>query len=109
MDDHPPGDANYLSGSSEGIVSEEGESFIVRGNKLGTGPGGDELAAPGKGIFALDQSVSQTANIEQNVVRAGGVGIEQRGGLGHVTGHAIVGGSLRIWASGQPRGGLIGG
>jgi CSLREA domain-containing protein len=107
--EYPPGDGNYLSGSSEGIVSEEGESFIVRGNKLGIGPGGDELAVPGKGIFALDQSVSQTANIEQNVVRASGVGIEQRGGLGHVTANAIVGGSIGIWALGEPGGGLIAG
>lgn len=107
--EYPPGDANYLAGSSEGIVSEEGESFIVRGNRLGIGPGGDELAAPGKGIFALDQSVSQAASIEQNVVHAGGVGIEQRGLVDHITGNEVVGGSIGIWVLGEPGGGLVAG
>jgi CSLREA domain-containing protein len=103
----PLGDANYLSGGSEGIVSEEGESFIARGNRLGVGPDGADLTQPGKGIFALDQGVSQAASIEQNLVRAGGVGIEQRGSLGHVTGNEVVGGSVGIWALGEPGGGLI--
>lgn len=102
------GDPNYLSGSSEGIVSEEGESFIARSNGLGIGPGGDELTPPGKGIFALDQTVG-AANIEQNVIRANGVGIEQRGEAGHLTGNEIVGGTIGIWALGEPGGGLIAG
>ncbi|HET7454245.1 MAG TPA: NosD domain-containing protein [Solirubrobacterales bacterium] len=107
--EYPPGDANYLAGSSEGIVSEEGESFIARGNKIGEGPSGLELTRPGKGIFALDQSVANTANIEQNAVLANGVGIEQRGATGHITGNEVIGGSTGIFALGEPGGGLIAG
>lgn len=102
-------DANYLSGGSEGIVSEEGESFIARGNRLGFSPSGFELTAPDRGIFALDQSVSQPANIEQNVVRANGVGIEQIGSTGHVTANAILGGTVGIWVRNEPGGGLLAG
>jgi CSLREA domain-containing protein len=104
---YPLGDANYLAGGSEGIVSEEGESFIVRGNRLGVAPDGAELTRPGKGILALDQSVSSAANIEQNVIRANGVGIEQIGALGHTTGNEISGGTLGIWVRNEPGGGLI--
>lgn len=103
----PLGDANYISGGSEGIVSENGESFVVRGNRLGVGPSGVNLVRPGLGIFALDQAVSETANIEQNVVLAGGVGIEQRGVGGHVTGNEVKGGSVGIYQRGEPAGGLI--
>jgi CSLREA domain-containing protein len=101
------GEGNYLAGGGEGIVSEGGESFIVRGNSLGAGPGGAELTRPGKGIFAQDISVSNPASIEVNDVRAGGVGIEQRGALGHVTGNEVLGGSIGIWALGEPGGGLV--
>jgi hypothetical protein len=100
---YPLGDANYLVGSNEGITSEEGESFIVRGNKLGVGPGGDELAEPTKGIFALNQSVSQAASIEQNVIHAGGVGVEQVGRVDHITGNEVVGGSTGVWVRGGTR------
>ncbi len=100
------GESNYLAGGSEGIFSE-GEDFIVRGNRLGVGPGGAELTRPGKGIFAQDITVGSPANIEVNVVRADGVGIEQRGALGHLTGNEVVGGSIGIWALGEPGGGLI--
>lgn len=103
------GDPNYLAGSSEGIVSEEGESLIVRSNRLGEGPGGDELTPPGRGIFALDQSVGQPANIELNVVRANGTGIEQIGSTGHVTGNEITGGTMGIYVHNEPGGGLIAG
>jgi len=106
---YPLSEANYVVGGSEGIVSENGEDFIVRGNRLGVRPGGAELAPPGKGVFALDQSVSEAASIEQNIVRAGGVGIEQRGATGHITGNEVLGGSTGIFALGEPGGGLIAG
>src|SRR4051794_36774430 len=61
---YPSGDANYVTGGSEGIVSEEGKSFIARGNRIGTGPTGAELTRPGRGILALDQSVNQAGEIQ---------------------------------------------
>jgi CSLREA domain-containing protein len=103
------GEANYLAGGGEGISTENGEGFVARGNRLGEAPGGGELTRPGTGIFALDQSVSETANIEQNVVLANGVGIEQRGATGHLTGNEVIGGSTGIFAMGEPGGGLIAG
>ena len=42
----PSGDANYFAGSSEAIATEEGESFIARGNSFGIGPGGAKLTRP---------------------------------------------------------------
>ena len=104
---YAPGEGNYLSGSSEAITSENGESFIARGNSIGAGPGGAELTRPGVGIFALDQSVGETANIEVNTVLANGVGIEQRGATGHITGNEVLGGTTGIYGRGEPGGGLI--
>ncbi len=102
----PLGDANYFAGSSEAIATEEGESFIARGNSFGIGPGGAKLTRPGTAVFALDQSVSPPS-IEQNLILAGSIGIEQRGGVGHLTGNEVSGGSIGIYAKGEPGGGLI--
>lgn len=101
------GEANYMSGGTEAIVSENGEKFIVRGNRIGVGPGGVNLVRPGLGVFALDQAVAEPANVEQNVIRASGVGIEQRGNAGHVTGNEVEGGSVGIYQRGEPAAGLI--
>jgi CSLREA domain-containing protein len=103
------GDPNYLAGGNEAIFSEYGEGLIARQNSLGVGPGGDELARPGIGFLVLNQGVSDPADIEQNVVRANGVGIEQRGKVGHLTGNEITGGTIGVYALGEPGGGLIAG
>lgn len=100
-------DANYFAGSNEAIATEEGEGFIARGNSFGVGPGGEELARPGKAVFALDQEVAEPPSIEQNLIFPSVVGIEQRGGVGHLTGNEIIGGSVGIYAKGEPGGGLI--
>ncbi|MGN6275152.1 MAG: hypothetical protein ACTHNP_04365 [Solirubrobacterales bacterium] len=100
-------DANYFAGSNEAIATEEGEGFIARGNSFGIGPGGEELARPGKAIFALDQEVAEPPSIEQNLIFPSIVGIEQRGGVGHLTGNEIIGGSVGVYAKGEPGGGLI--
>jgi hypothetical protein len=103
----PLGDANYFAGSSEAIATEEGESFIARGNSFGIGPNGAELTRPGKAVFALDQGVAVPPSIELNLIFAGSIGIEQRGGVGHLTANEIIGGSIGIYAKGEPGGGLI--
>ncbi len=103
----PLGDANYFAGGSEAIATEEGESFIARGNSFGIGPDGAELTRPGKAVFALDQGVAVPPSIELNLIFAGSIGIEQRGGVGHLTANEIVGGSIGIYAKGEPGGGLI--
>jgi CSLREA domain-containing protein len=103
----PLGDANYFAGSGEAIATEEGESFIARGNSFGIGPNGAELTRPGKAVFALDQGVAVPPGIEQNLIFAGSIGIEQRGGVGHLTSNEVIGGSIGIYAKGEPGGGLI--
>jgi CSLREA domain-containing protein len=103
----PLGDANYFAGSGEAIATEEGQGFIARGNTFGVGPGGAPLTPPGKAVFALDQGVAEPPSIEQNLIFAGSIGIEQRGGVGHLTGNEVIGGSLGIYAKGEPGGGLI--
>lgn len=103
----PLGDANYFAGSGEAIATEEGESFIARGNAFGVGPGGTALTRPGTAVFALDQGAAVPPNIEQNLIFVGSIGIEQRGGVGHLTGNEVIGGSLGIYAKGEPGGGLI--
>jgi CSLREA domain-containing protein len=103
----PLGDANYLAGSSEAIATEEGESFIARGNSFGIGPNGAELTRPGKAVFALDQGVAVPPSIELNLIFVGSIGIEQRGGVGHLTSNEIIGGLIGIYAKGEPGGGLI--
>lgn len=105
----PLGDANYFAGSSEAIATEEGESFIARGNSFGIGPDGAELTRPGMAVFALDQGVAVPPSIELNLIFAGSIGIEQRGGVGHLTSNEIIGGSIGIYAKGEPGGGLIAG
>jgi hypothetical protein len=101
------GETNYFAGSSEAIATEEGESFIVRRNTFGIGPSGAELTRPGKAVFALDQGVAVPPTIELNLIFAGSIGIEQRGGVGHLTGNEVIGGSIGIYAKGEPGGGLI--
>ncbi len=103
----PLGDANYFAGSSEAIATEEGESFVARGNSFGAGPSGAELTSPGKAILALDQGVSVPPNIEQNLIFAGSIGIEQIGKVGHLTSNEVIGGSIGIYGRGEPGGGLI--
>jgi CSLREA domain-containing protein len=103
----PLGDANYFAGGSEAIATEEGESFIARGNSFGIGPDGAELTRPGIAVFALDQGVAVPPSIELNLIFAGSIGIEQRGGVGHLTSNEIIGGSIGIYAKGEPGGGLI--
>jgi len=103
----PQGDANYFAGSSEAIATEEGESFIARGNSFGIGRGGAVLTRPGKAVFALYRGDNFPPNLEQNLIFAGSIGIEQRGGVGHLTGNEIIGGSIGIYAKGEPGGGLI--
>jgi CSLREA domain-containing protein len=103
----PLGDANYFAGGSEAIATEEGESFIARGNSFGIGPNGAELTRPGKAVFALDQGVAVPPSIELNLILAGSIGIEQRGGVGHLTSNEIIGGSIGIYAKGEPGGGLV--
>ncbi|MGN6815520.1 MAG: hypothetical protein ACTHK3_05480 [Solirubrobacterales bacterium] len=103
----PLGDANYFAGSGEAIATEEGESFVARGNTFGVGPGGTPLTRPGKAVFALDQGVAVPPNIEQNLIFVGSIGIEQRGGVGHLTGNEVIGGAVGIYAKGEPGGGLI--
>ena len=103
----PLGDANYFAGSGEAIATEEGESFIARGNSFGIGPNGAELTRPGKAVFALDQGVAAPPSIELNLIFAGSIGIEQRGGVGHLTSNEVIGGSIGIYATGEPGGGLI--
>jgi hypothetical protein len=101
------GERNYFAGSSEAIATEEGESFVAQRNTFGIGPGGAEVTSPGTAVFALDQGVSAPPNIEQNLIFSGGIGIEQRGGVGHLTGNEVIGGSIGIYAKGEPGGGLI--
>jgi len=103
----PLGDANYFAGSGEAIATEEGESFIARGNSFGIGPDGAELTRPGKAVFALDQGAAVPPSIELNLILAGSIGIEQRGGVGHLTSNEIIGGSIGVYAKGEPGGGLI--
>jgi CSLREA domain-containing protein len=103
----PLGDANYFAGSGEAIATEEGESFVARGNSFGVGPSGAELTRPGKAVFALDQGAAVPPSIEQNLIFVGGIGIEQRGGVGRLTSNEIIGGSIGIYAKGEPGGGLI--
>jgi CSLREA domain-containing protein len=103
----PLGDANYFAGSSEAIATEEGENFIARGNSFGIGPNGAELTKPDKAIFALDQGVTTPPSIELNLIFTGSIGIEQRGKVGHLTANEVIGGSVGIYARGEPGGGLI--
>jgi len=93
------GDANYVAGGSEGIVSESGgENFNALGNQVGFGSDGSEQTAPSeKGIFALALNVAEDPEIEGNAVRmAGGVGIETRFLTGRIIDNEVEGGGVGI-------------
>lgn len=93
------GDANYVAGGSEGIVSESGgEDFNALGNQIGFGSDGSEQTPPvEKGILALALSVNEDPEIENNAVRmAGGVGIESRFLTGRIIGNEVEGGGVGI-------------
>jgi CSLREA domain-containing protein len=105
------GDANYLAGGSEGIVSENGNGFKALGNVIGFGSDGSEQIPPAEnGIYALNQSVSEDSEIENNVIRMiGGVAIEAVSLTGRIIGNEIQGGNRGIVAGFGDGGGLIAG
>jgi hypothetical protein len=93
------GDANYIAGGSEGIVSESGgEDFNALGNQIGFGSDGSEQASPAeKGIIALALDVNEDPEIENNAVRmTGGVGIESRFLTGRIIDNEVEGGGIGI-------------
>jgi len=103
------GDANYLAGGSEGIVSENGNGFKALGNVIGFGSDGSEQTPPAEnGIYALNQSVSEDSEIEDNVIRMiGGVAVESVSLTGRIIGNEIQGGNRGIVAGFGDGGGLI--
>src|SRR5215213_7228086 len=103
------GAANYVAGGSEGIVSENGNGFKALGNVIGFGSDGSEQTPPAEnGIFALNQSVSEDSEIENNLIRMiGGVGIEAVSLTGRIIGNEIQGGNRGIVAGFGDGGGLI--
>jgi CSLREA domain-containing protein len=105
------GDANYLAGGSEGIVSENGNGFKALGNVIGLGSDGSEQIPPAEnGIYALNQSVSEDSEIEDNVIRMiGGVAIEAVSLTGRIIGNEIQGGNRGVVAGFGDGGGLIAG
>ncbi len=108
----PLGDANFIAGGGEGIVSESGsQDFIARGNRIGIAPGGGNLTPPTTaGIFVLALGVTEEASIESNLIRmAAGTGIEARFKTGRITGNEIEGGSTGILTKVGEGAGLIAG
>jgi CSLREA domain-containing protein len=103
------GDANYLTGGSEGIASENGNGFKALGNVIGSGSDGSDQTPPAEnGIYALNQSVSEDSEIENNLIRMiGGVGIEAVSLTGRIIGNEIQGGNRGIVAGFGDGGGLI--
>jgi hypothetical protein len=104
------GDANYVAGSGEGIVSESGgNGFEALGNRIGFGSDGSEQTPPSsKGIFALNLSVTEDSKIEDNVIRmTDGAGIEVRFLTGRIINNVVQGGNRGIVAGFGDGGGLI--
>jgi len=106
------GDANFVAGGGEGIVSESGgEDFEALGNEIGFAADGSEATPPTtRGIFVLALSVTEPASIEGNDIRmAGGVGIEQRFLGARIINNTLEGGLVGILTRIEPGGGLIAG
>jgi CSLREA domain-containing protein len=106
------GDANYIAGGSEGIVSESGgEDFEALGNRIGFGADGSEQTPPSsKGIFVLSLNVTEPASIENNKIRMiGGRGIDQAFEGPRIIGNTVEGGDVGIWTRVGEGGGLIAG
>lgn len=104
------GDANYLTGGSEGIVSESGgNGFKALGNWIGFGADGSEQTPPlEKGIFALNLNVTGDSEIDSNTIRMiGGNGIEVRFLTGRIIDNEIEGGNVGIWTKVGDGEGLI--
>jgi CSLREA domain-containing protein len=104
------GDPNYIAGGSEGIVSESGgEGFTVLGNRIGLSSNGSEQTPPAsKGIFDLSLSVSESAEIRNNVIRMnGGTGIDHRFHGAAITGNTVEGAAVGISTKVGEGGGLI--
>ena len=106
------GDANYIAGGSEGIVSESGgQDFEALGNQIGFGTDGSEQTPPtSKGIFVLSLSVTEPASIENNTIRMiGGRGIDQAFEGPRIIANSVEGGDVGIWTRAGEGGGLIAG
>jgi CSLREA domain-containing protein len=106
----PLGDANYVAGGGEGIVSEsKGQDFKARGNRIGFSSGGANVTPPGTtGISVLALEVTEEASVESNRIRmAGGTAIKTLFATGRVTGNEIEGGSTGILTTVGEGAGLI--
>ncbi|HET9197982.1 MAG TPA: NosD domain-containing protein [Solirubrobacterales bacterium] len=106
------GDANYVAGGNEGIVSlSGGQGFQALGNSVGFGSDGSEQTAPLEfGILALNLDVTEDSKIEDNAVRMnGGIGVETRFLTGRIVGNEIAGGNRGIVAGFGEGEGLIAG
>jgi hypothetical protein len=93
------GDANFIAGGSEGIVSETGgNGFEALGNFVGFGSDGSEQVPPAEeGIFALNLSIGEDSKIENNTIRMiGGNGIEARFLTGRIVNNEVQGGNIGI-------------
>jgi CSLREA domain-containing protein len=99
-------EANRFAGGLAAVdAGPEAENLVVRGNSIGVGSTGADLAAPDDGVVVKSEglpSVAAEAAISGNELRMqGGIGIEQTGLGGWIAGNLITGADTGIRAAGE--------
>jgi CSLREA domain-containing protein len=105
-------EANRFAGGQTAVdAGPEAENLVVRGNSIGVGSTGADLAAPDDGVVVNSGELVNSefrpnpaaeATIDGNELRMqGGIGIEQIGLGGWISGNSIAGADTGILASGE--------
>jgi len=99
-------EANRFAGGETAIHAGPGAAnLVVRGNSIGVGSTGADLTPPDTGVLVSSEglpSAAAEATIAGNELRMqGGIGIEQTGLGGWISGNSITGADVGILAAGE--------
>jgi CSLREA domain-containing protein len=99
-------EANRFAGGQTAIQAGPGAAnLVVRGNSIGVGSTGADLAAPDDGVLinsgGLPNAATEAAIAGNEIRMQGGIGIDQTGLGGWISGNLIAGADIGIRAAGE--------
>jgi CSLREA domain-containing protein len=101
-----PTETNYIDGGSGGLFAEGAQNFSASGNAIGVLPDGMAGESPGVGISLCAHGVTERAHISANEMdlEPTALGIDSEYGAADITGNAIQGGQIGVFALGESEG-----
>jgi Periplasmic copper-binding protein (NosD) len=101
-----PTETNYIDGASTGLFAEGAENFRASGNAIGIAADGSARESPGIAISLCAYGVTERAHISANemILEPTAIGIDSEYGAADITGNAIHGGQIGVFALGESEG-----